>query len=74
MGNDNFVLTPEGRAKLEEELHYLETEKRLTDLPRSSSICSAKKTCTRAKTTSSVAAAPAMRRVREPLHPYYQQI
>lgn len=29
MGNDNFVLTPEGRAKLEEELHYLETEKRI---------------------------------------------
>ena len=28
MANDNFILTPEGRAKLEEELHYLETEKR----------------------------------------------
>ena len=28
MANDNFILTPEGRAKLEEELQYLETEKR----------------------------------------------
>ena len=28
MTNDNFILTPEGREKLEEELHYLETEKR----------------------------------------------
>ena len=28
MANDNFILTPEGRAKLEEELHYLENEKR----------------------------------------------
>ena len=28
MANDNFILTAEGRAKLEEELHYLETEKR----------------------------------------------
>ena len=28
MANDNYILTPEGRAKLEEELHYLETEKR----------------------------------------------
>ena len=28
MANDNFILTPEGRAKLEEELHFLETEKR----------------------------------------------
>ena len=28
MANDNFILTPEGREKLEEELHYLETEKR----------------------------------------------
>ena len=28
MANDNFILTVEGRAKLEEELHYLETEKR----------------------------------------------
>ena len=28
MANDNVVLTQEGREKLEEELHYLETEKR----------------------------------------------
>ena len=28
MANDNFILTPEGRQKLEDELHYLETEKR----------------------------------------------
>ena len=28
MANDNFILTPEGKQKLEEELHYLETEKR----------------------------------------------
>ncbi len=28
MANDNFILTPDGRQKLEEELHYLETEKR----------------------------------------------
>ncbi len=28
MANDNFILTPEGRQKLEEELHFLETEKR----------------------------------------------
>ena len=28
MANDSFILTPEGREKLEEELHYLETEKR----------------------------------------------
>ena len=28
MANDNFILTPEGRQKLEEELHYLENEKR----------------------------------------------
>ena len=28
MANDNFILTAEGRVKLEEELHYLETEKR----------------------------------------------
>ena len=28
MANDNFILTAEGREKLEEELHYLETEKR----------------------------------------------
>lgn len=28
MANDNFILTPEGREKLEEELHYLENEKR----------------------------------------------
>ena len=28
MTNDNFILTPEGREKLEEELHYLETVKR----------------------------------------------
>ena len=28
MANDNFILTPEGRVKLEEELHYLENEKR----------------------------------------------
>ena len=26
--NSDFILTPEGREKLEEELHYLETEKR----------------------------------------------
>ena len=29
MANDNLVLTAEGKAKLEEELHYLETEKRV---------------------------------------------
>ena len=28
MANDNLILTPEGREKLEEELHYLETVKR----------------------------------------------
>ena len=28
MASDNFILTPEGREKLEEELHYLETERR----------------------------------------------
>ena len=28
MANDNLILTPEGRMKLEEELHYLENEKR----------------------------------------------
>ena len=28
MASDNFILTKEGREKLEEELHYLETEKR----------------------------------------------
>ena len=28
MANNDFILTPEGREKLEEELHYLETEKR----------------------------------------------
>ncbi len=28
MADNNYVLTPEGKAKLEEELHYLETEKR----------------------------------------------
>ena len=28
MANDNFILTAEGREKLEEELRYLETEKR----------------------------------------------
>ncbi len=28
MANDNFILTPEGREKLEEELYFLETEKR----------------------------------------------
>ena len=28
MANDNLILTPEGREKLEEELHFLETEKR----------------------------------------------
>ena len=28
MANDNFILTQEGKDKLEEELHYLETEKR----------------------------------------------
>ena len=27
MGSD-YILTPEGREKLEQELHYLETEKR----------------------------------------------
>ena len=26
--NDNYILTEEGKAQLEEELHYLETEKR----------------------------------------------
>ena len=28
MADSNYILTPEGRQKLEEELHYLETEKR----------------------------------------------
>ena len=28
MANDNFILTPEGREKLEEELRFLENEKR----------------------------------------------
>lgn len=28
MANNDYILTPEGRQKLEEELHYLETEKR----------------------------------------------
>ena len=28
MANNEFILTPEGREKLEEELHYLENEKR----------------------------------------------
>lgn len=28
MANDNYILTKEGREKFEEELHYLETEKR----------------------------------------------
>lgn len=28
MANENLILTPEGRQNLEEELHYLETEKR----------------------------------------------
>ena len=28
MANDNYVLTEEGKKKLEEELHYLENEKR----------------------------------------------
>ena len=28
MADSNYILTPEGRDKLEEELHYLETEKR----------------------------------------------
>ena len=28
MANDNFILTQEGKEKLEQELHYLETEKR----------------------------------------------
>ena len=28
MANNDFILTAEGREKLEEELHYLETEKR----------------------------------------------
>lgn len=28
MADSNFILTPEGKEKLEEELHYLETEKR----------------------------------------------
>ena len=28
MANENFILTPDGRQKLEEELRYLETEKR----------------------------------------------
>lgn len=29
MANENYVLTQEGKEKLEEELHYLETEKRV---------------------------------------------
>ncbi|MGI6045711.1 MAG: transcription elongation factor GreA [Eggerthellaceae bacterium] len=28
MANDNFILTPEGKQKLEEELYYLENDKR----------------------------------------------
>ena len=28
MAEGNYILTQEGREKLEEELHYLETEKR----------------------------------------------
>ena len=28
MASNDYILTEEGRAKLEEELHYLETEKR----------------------------------------------
>lgn len=28
VADGNFILTPEGKAKLEEELHFLETEKR----------------------------------------------
>ena len=28
MADSNYILTPEGRDKLEEELHYLETDKR----------------------------------------------
>ena len=28
MADSNYILTPEGRQRLEEELHYLETEKR----------------------------------------------
>lgn len=28
MADNNFILTPEGKEKLEEELHFLETEKR----------------------------------------------
>lgn len=28
MADGNYILTPEGRQKLEEELHYLETDKR----------------------------------------------
>ena len=28
MADSNYILTPEGRQKLEEELHFLETEKR----------------------------------------------
>lgn len=28
MADSNYILTPEGRQKLEDELHYLETEKR----------------------------------------------
>ncbi len=28
MADSNFILTPEGKEQLEEELHYLETEKR----------------------------------------------
>jgi transcription elongation factor GreA len=29
MANENFILTPEGKEKLEKELHYLESEKRI---------------------------------------------
>ena len=29
MADSNFILTQEGKEKLEEELHYLETEKRV---------------------------------------------
>ena len=28
MANDNYILTPEGKQQLEDELHFLETEKR----------------------------------------------
>lgn len=40
MANDNYVLTEEGKKKLEEELHYLENEKRAEIASASRSLAS----------------------------------